>query len=130
MSSNILDLKGHIGLVTGAGQGVGRAVALHFANNGAGGVVVNDFLLARAEAVAVEVERAGCAALAVQSDVTEFASVSAMFDKARTNSEALTFSSTMPAMPAPTRAPSRASRSGSRSPRTGKRFWAPTCSGC
>jgi NAD(P)-dependent dehydrogenase (short-subunit alcohol dehydrogenase family) len=83
MSTNILDLKGHIGLVTGAGQGVGRSVALHFANNGAGGVVVNDFVLARAEAVAVEVERAGCAALAVQADVTNFTSVGAMFDQAR-----------------------------------------------
>jgi 2-hydroxycyclohexanecarboxyl-CoA dehydrogenase len=83
VSANILDLKGHIGLVTGAGQGVGRQVALHFANNGAGGVVINDFMLARAEAVAVEVERAGCAALAVQCDVTSFDSVTAMFDKAR-----------------------------------------------
>src|SRR5215469_14537005 len=83
MTTNILDLKGHIGLVTGAGQGVGRAVALHFANNGAGGVVVNDYVLARAEAVAIEVERAGCAALAVQSDVTDFASVGAMFEQAR-----------------------------------------------
>jgi len=83
MSTNILDLKGHIGLVTGAGQGVGRQVALHFANNGAGGVVVNDFVAARAEAVAAEVERAGCRALAVQCDVTDFGSVGAMFAKAR-----------------------------------------------
>lgn len=83
MATNILDLKGHVGLVTGAGQGVGRQVALHFANNGAGGVVVNDFVLARAEAVAVEVERLGCAALAVQCDVTDFGSVSTMLEKAR-----------------------------------------------
>ncbi|MGO9606662.1 MAG: SDR family NAD(P)-dependent oxidoreductase [Candidatus Binataceae bacterium] len=83
MATNILDLKGHVGLVTGAGQGVGRQVALHFANNGAGGVVVNDFVLARAEAVAVEVERLGCTALAVQCDVTDFGSVGAMLEQAR-----------------------------------------------
>ena len=83
MGTNILDLKGRIGLVTGAGQGVGRVVALRFADNNAGGVVVNDFQLSRAEAVAAEVEKLGCKALAVQGDVTDFASVSAMFEKAR-----------------------------------------------
>jgi 2-hydroxycyclohexanecarboxyl-CoA dehydrogenase len=83
MATNILDLKGRIGLVTGAGQGVGRAVALRFADNNAGGVVVNDFRLERAEAVAAEVEKLGCKALPVQCDVTDYGSVSAMFDKAR-----------------------------------------------
>jgi 2-hydroxycyclohexanecarboxyl-CoA dehydrogenase len=83
MGTNILDLKGRVGLVTGAGQGVGRAVALRFAENNAGGVVVNDFRLERAEAVAAEVEKLGCKALPVQCDVTDYASVSAMFDKAR-----------------------------------------------
>ena len=34
--TNILDLKGRVALVTGAGQGVGRQTALHFAANGAG----------------------------------------------------------------------------------------------
>ena len=83
MSSNILDLKGRVGLVTGAGQGVGRAVALRFAENNAGGVVVNDFRLERAEAVAAEVEKLGVKAIAAQCDVTNFASVTAMFEKAR-----------------------------------------------
>ncbi len=56
MGKNILDLSGRVGLVTGAGQGVGRAVALRFAQNNVAGVVVNDFRLERAEAVAAEVE--------------------------------------------------------------------------
>jgi 2-hydroxycyclohexanecarboxyl-CoA dehydrogenase len=83
VSKNILDLKGRIGLVTGAGQGVGRSVALRFAENNAGGVVVNDFRMERAEAVAAEVEKLGVKALPLQCDVTDFASVGAMFDKAR-----------------------------------------------
>ncbi len=81
MSVNILDLKGRVGLVTGAGQGVGRAVALRFAENNAGGVVVNDFRLERAEAVATEVEKLGVKVIAAQCDVTNFASVTAMFEK-------------------------------------------------
>lgn len=83
MGKNILDLSGRVGLVTGAGQGVGRAVALRFADNNAAGVVVNDFRMERAEAVAAEVEKLGVDALPVQCDVTSFDSVSAMFEKAR-----------------------------------------------
>ncbi len=83
MGKNILDLSGHVGLVTGAGQGVGRAVALRFAENNAAGVVVNDFRLERAEAVAAEVEKLGAKALPVQCDVTSYESVSTMFEKAR-----------------------------------------------
>jgi 2-hydroxycyclohexanecarboxyl-CoA dehydrogenase len=84
VAKNILDLSGHVGLITGAGQGVGRAVALRFAENNAAGVVVNDFNLERAEAVASEVEKLGVRALPVQCDVTSFSSVSEMFDKACT----------------------------------------------
>jgi 3-oxoacyl-[acyl-carrier protein] reductase len=83
MANNILDLSGRIGLVTGAGQGVGRAVALRFAENNAAGVVVNDFNLQRAEAVAAEVEKHGTAAMPAQCDVTNFGAVSEMFAKAR-----------------------------------------------
>ena len=69
--------------MTGAGQGVGRSVALRFAENNAGGVVVNDFRMERAEAVAAEVEKLGVKALPVQCDVTDFASVTAMFEQAK-----------------------------------------------
>jgi 3-oxoacyl-[acyl-carrier protein] reductase len=62
---------------------VGRAVVLRFAENNAGGVVVNDFRLERAEAVAAEAEKLGVKAIAAQCDVTNFASVTAMFEKAR-----------------------------------------------
>jgi 3-oxoacyl-[acyl-carrier protein] reductase len=79
---NILDLKGKIGLVTGAGQGVGRQIAIHLAGNGAGGVVVNDFVLERAEAVAKEIEALGCRALPIAADVTDRDAVNAMVDQA------------------------------------------------
>lgn len=79
----MLDLKGRIGLVTGAGQGVGRATALAFGSHNAGGVVVNDFHVDRAEAVATEVEAGGCPAMAVQCDVTDFAGVTQMFEQSR-----------------------------------------------
>ena len=75
---SILDLKGRVGLVTGAGQGVGRQVALHVAAHGAGGVVVNDFVADRAAAVAEEVRAAGCKALPVACDVSDYNSVEAM----------------------------------------------------
>lgn len=80
---NLLDLKGRIALITGAGQGVGRQIALHFAAHNAGGIVVNDYYLERAEAVAEEVEKAGCKALAVQADVSDYAAVEEMVKKAR-----------------------------------------------
>jgi len=82
VSEDILDLKGSVGLVTGAGQGVGRQIALHFAAHGAGGVVVNDFFPERAEAVAKEVEGLGCRALPIAADVTHREAVNEMVQRA------------------------------------------------
>ena len=82
MSQDILDLKGRIALVTGAGQGVGRQVALHLGGHSAGGVVVNDVRLERAEAVAKEVEALGCKALAIAADVTDRDAVNEMVGRA------------------------------------------------
>ncbi len=82
MSQDILELKGRVALVTGAGQGVGRQVALHLGGHGAGGVVVNDVRLDRAEAVAKEVEALGCRALAISADVTDREAVNEMAGRA------------------------------------------------
>ncbi|MBR1036528.1 SDR family oxidoreductase [Bradyrhizobium viridifuturi] len=80
--SNILDLDGKVTLITGAGQGVGRQIALHFAAHNAAGIVVNDYFLERAEQVAREINAAGGKAIALQADVTDLASVRAMIGKA------------------------------------------------
>jgi 3-oxoacyl-[acyl-carrier protein] reductase len=77
----LLDLTGRVTLITGAGQGVGRQVALFMASHGAK-VVVNDYFLERAEVVAAEINNSGAAGIAVQTDVTEFVSVTGMVGRA------------------------------------------------
>lgn len=70
-TDDTFDLGGRNALVTGAGQGVGRAIALGLAAHGAGVVVVNDLVAERAAAVAAEIEEAGGRALALAADVTD-----------------------------------------------------------
>ncbi len=66
-------------VITGAGQGIGRAYARHFAENGAIPVIadINGDAGAR---VAVEIEAAGGRALSVQTDVTSPDSVAVLVD--------------------------------------------------
>ena len=78
-----LDLGGQAALVTGAGQGAGRGIALALARHNAGGVAVNDFVIERAEAVAEEIKALGVAAVAVQADVGDYTSVKTAFSKAK-----------------------------------------------
>lgn len=81
MSKDIVDLGGRVALITGAGQGIGRQIALHFAEHGAGGIVVNDYVLERAQEVVREVEALGGKAIAAQADVTDLNAVKAMVAK-------------------------------------------------
>jgi len=71
-------LSGKVALVTGAQQGIGRAIAVALARDGAD-VGVN-FLddADKAERVADEIRSLGRRALAVQADVAQAASVEAM----------------------------------------------------
>ncbi len=79
--SEVLDLDGRIALVTGAGQGVGRQIALHLTAHNAGGVVVNDYVLDRAEAVVEEIKELGGNAIALQADVSDLDNVKEMVAK-------------------------------------------------
>ncbi|HLG67726.1 MAG TPA: SDR family oxidoreductase [Acidimicrobiales bacterium] len=64
------DLNGRTALVSGAGQGVGRATALLLAAHGAR-VVVNDLVAERAEHVVTEIRDRGGAADSAVGDVTD-----------------------------------------------------------
>ena len=68
--SKLLDLHDDVALVTGAGAGIGRAIALLFAEAGAA-VVVSDLKAEGAEAVAAEITAAGGRALGIACNVTD-----------------------------------------------------------
>ena len=74
-------LKGKVALVTGAGQGIGRAIALAFAKEGAD-VAVNAFHQETSEATTADIRKLGRRAVAVPADVSIADDVDAMVDKA------------------------------------------------
>ena len=70
-----------IALVTGSGRGIGRAIALHYAQHGAD-VIVNFFRnRAPAEETAREVEKLGGRALLVKADVGDLEDLKRLFDE-------------------------------------------------
>jgi len=72
-----LKLKGKVALVTGSAQGIGKAVALLLARNGAD-IVVSDINLEKAEETAREIESIGPEAMAVKVDVANLNDVERM----------------------------------------------------
>jgi NAD(P)-dependent dehydrogenase (short-subunit alcohol dehydrogenase family) len=73
-------LAGKVALVTGAGQGNGRAIALGLARAGAD-VAVNDLNEASAGRVADEVRALGRGALVVVADVTQVSQIDQMIER-------------------------------------------------
>ncbi|NNE73407.1 MAG: SDR family NAD(P)-dependent oxidoreductase, partial [Acidimicrobiales bacterium] len=72
-------LAGKVVLVTGAGGGIGRAIAQRFAGAGAE-VAVNDVDAARADSVVADVIASGGSAMPAVADVSDSAAVAAMID--------------------------------------------------
>ena len=72
----LLDEK--VALVTGASRGIGRAIALKLASEGAKVAINYAGNTAKAEAVKAEIEAAGGEAMLVQADVSDAAQVDAM----------------------------------------------------
>jgi len=77
-----LELQSQVALVTGAGQGVGRRIAMELAREGCV-VCVNDLFEDRAAKVADEIGAAGGQAMYFAADIRDFSVVTAMFDAVR-----------------------------------------------
>jgi NAD(P)-dependent dehydrogenase (short-subunit alcohol dehydrogenase family) len=76
-----VDLRGKTAVVTGGASGIGRALTLRFARDGAN-VVVADLDTTGMEAVAAEARGLGVKALTVRTDVSELAQVEALAARA------------------------------------------------
>ncbi|HEV8640795.1 MAG TPA: SDR family NAD(P)-dependent oxidoreductase [Methylomirabilota bacterium] len=72
-------LRDKVAVVTGAGRGIGQAIALAYAREGAH-VVVNDIDPATAEATAAEAARLGSKSLAVAADIAKPADIARLIE--------------------------------------------------
>jgi 2-hydroxycyclohexanecarboxyl-CoA dehydrogenase len=80
MAQKITRLEGKVAIVTGAAQGIGRAIALRLAGEGAG-VAVADIQVEKAESTAAEIRAAGGKAIAVKLDVSRLEDAIAAADR-------------------------------------------------
>ncbi|RZM07611.1 MAG: SDR family NAD(P)-dependent oxidoreductase, partial [Sphingomonas sp.] len=71
-----MKLQNNVAVITGAGSGIGREIALAFVREGAR-IAVCDIDLPAAEASVAEIEAAGGEALAIEMDVSDEAAVEA-----------------------------------------------------
>jgi enoyl-[acyl-carrier protein] reductase III len=86
-----LPFQNQVVLITGSGRGIGRAIALHFANKGAD-VVINFFRNRKpAEATAVEIRNMGRRALVVKANIGEIEQIEHLFSEAENEFGSLDF---------------------------------------
>ncbi len=79
-----MKLEGRVALITGAGSGIGRAIALRFAAEGAR-VIANDVNAESAQKTVSEMGAAKEKARAIRADVSDSAQVRAMFSEIASN---------------------------------------------
>jgi 3-oxoacyl-[acyl-carrier protein] reductase len=77
-----VSLQGKVAIVTGASRGIGRAIALRLAKDGAAVVVNYAGSEPQAQEVVASIEKAGGQAVAVRADVSKVADVVRLFDAA------------------------------------------------
>ncbi|GAX42505.1 short-chain dehydrogenase/reductase SDR [Tolypothrix sp. NIES-4075] len=74
-------LAGKVAIVTGASRGIGRAIALKLASNGASVVVNYAGNTEKAQEVVTEIEKLQVQAISVQADVSKVADIHKLFDQ-------------------------------------------------
>jgi len=78
----VRQLSEHIAVVTGAGNGIGRAIALRLAHEGAQ-IVVNDLRPDAADEVVAAISASGGKAVAAPGDVSSLEDVAGVFERCR-----------------------------------------------
>ena len=76
----MFELNGKVAIITGGGRGIGKAIAVTLAKQGAD-IVIADLLADEAEATAAEVHSMGRRALVAKCDVSQKSEVDAMVQK-------------------------------------------------
>lgn len=76
-----MKLKGKVALITGSSSGIGKAIALLFAEEGADVIISSNTSSEEGNKVLEEVIKKGSDAIYVQADVTKEADIKNMFNK-------------------------------------------------
>lgn len=82
-------LEGKFALVTGAGRGIGKGIALRLADDGADVIINYSRSAKQAEDLVREIEKKGRKAWAVQADISDLDQIAKMFDEIKSISSRL-----------------------------------------